>query len=87
MPKSSGLLGLGVSPGLWHTTSLNSLFKALIPTGSVNTQLSREGRYLGGGARCPRAGWAEQAGGGAGRPGRGRDERADTAASVLADPL
>lgn len=60
MPKSSGLLGLGVSPGLWHTMLLNSLFKALFPTGSVDTQLSGEGRYLGGGVRCLRAGWAEQ---------------------------
>lgn len=76
MPKSSGLLGLGVSLGLWHTMSLNSLFKALIPTDSVNTQLSREGRYLGGGVRCPRAGWAEQLEvGPGGRAAAGMSER------------
>lgn len=47
----------GVSLGLWHTMLLNSLFKALRPTDSINTQLSRERRYLGGGVSYPRAGW------------------------------
>lgn len=50
----------GVSLSLWQTVLLNSLFKALIPTDIINTQLSRERRYLRGGVKYPRAGGTEQ---------------------------
>lgn len=49
----------GVSLSLWHTVLLNSLFKALIPSDIISTQLSRERGYLRG-VKCPLAGGTEQ---------------------------